>query len=303
MKIMADHLRKFRKELIRASGVMRQVDWSAHDFCLKKAYVCAVFSKIAYLKIPKYEARDVSSVKIIPCLTYQRLIAQGAGGPDIQELLKAADFEIRDVFDHVTNGMIVVGVVTRDVIIISIRGTRPISRDWLIDFDARKQKVSVGGNEVTFHKGFFVELFGSLGTVVEEVKKRNSEKILVYVTGHSLGGALAAIMYALDGRNFYPTYPSGTTPEKIFNVGASYTFGMPRYGDKEAVKLESPFHFYNRYDIVPHWPPVRGFRCVPNQYLADVDSIASYFWPWPSGRFLRHHLIEKYIQNLARQAR
>jgi len=80
---------------------------------------------------------------------------------------------------------------------------------------------------------------------------------LVWVTGHSLGAALASLFVAV----------LVIEHDEILNYfGGLYSFGQPRIGDRKLgslfLNLESQGKVYrvvNDYDIVPHLPPKKWF--------------------------------------------
>jgi triacylglycerol lipase len=81
----------------------------------------------------------------------------------------------------------------------------------------------------------------------------------IYVTGHSLGAALA-LLCALDLDN------------RGFVIGGVYTFGGPRVGDVAWLDLydaslkEKTFRFVNELDIVPRVPGLlMGYRHVGHE--------------------------------------
>jgi Lipase (class 3) len=104
------------------------------------------------------------------------------------------------------------------------------------------------------HAGFLEELAAVQGLVVAELMKRGGKTRPLYVTGHSQGGAEAAL----------------ATPALLaggFNVAETYTFAAPRPGNAEfAATVPSTFPVHRIEfgdDIVPHVPPMalsRGLR-------------------------------------------
>ncbi|WP_306423197.1 hypothetical protein [Desulforhabdus sp. TSK] len=100
------------------------------------------------------------------------------------------------------------------------------------------------GGEV--HQGFLDELAAVQDQVVAELLKRGDRSLPVYVTGHSQGGAEAALATRalLAGG---------------FNVVSTYTFAAPRPGNLEFTKsipADVPVHRIEcGDDIVPHLPP------------------------------------------------
>ncbi len=123
------------------------------------------------------------------------------------------------------------------------------------------------------HQGFadsFLELRGEVVRRIEMAKRRHPSAV-VWVTGHSLGGALATL--AADG---------------LDGVGGVHVFGSPRVGDAAFSKAAwfPGWRFRNHADVVP-WLPVEamGFRHVPqgkyldrNAALADEPGTVAMLW-------------------------
>lgn len=136
---------------------------------------------------------------------------------------------------------------------VAFRGTETDSlADWVSD--ARIRLVRFAGGEV--HCGFREALGDVLDDLGAELDRHPGKPL--WITGHSLGGALAVLLAAralADGRA----------------VGGLYTYGQPRVGDAEFAASWGPplagryFRFVNGNDPVPRVPPVllgyRGFGC------------------------------------------
>lgn len=110
------------------------------------------------------------------------------------------------------------------------------------------------------HEGFGLEL----ALVWENAKALaadNPKRLPLYVTGHSQGGAVAAIATAC------------LKAEKI-PVKAAYTFAAPRPGDAAfAAAVKTPvFRFEFGDDIVPHVPLPDGFASIAEGFLGNVTS-------------------------------
>ena len=96
------------------------------------------------------------------------------------------------------------------------------------------------------HKGF-LEAFSSVKDQVDRYLPC-AEGLPVFITGHSLGGALATL---------------GAAHLSGWGLAACYTFGAPRVGNKAfAGSLQTPvYRVVNPGDPVPHVPtPLRGYR-------------------------------------------
>lgn len=115
-----------------------------------------------------------------------------------------------------------------------------------------------------FHRGFLEaleEIWAPLLTAVKEehTKKRRP----VYVTGHSLGGALAILAAWRLQRQFIP-------------IHQVYTFGAPMVGNEAAAKAFAKtfpnkiFRFVDERDMVPLLPTVSLFSNEYNHCLTEV---------------------------------
>ena len=117
---------------------------------------------------------------------------------------------------------------------------------------------SITGNfigDCFFHRGFFQSIVPHFASIDDELDKLNTKNHhrLVW-TGHSLGGAMAAIGNALSHISVVEPYGFSCSGLGRGSIGA-YTFGMPRYCGLGAVcSFTNPYHIYNKHDIVPSLP-------------------------------------------------
>lgn len=130
-------------------------------------------------------------------------------------------------------------------ILVVFRGTES-ARDWRTNLRA----VTDPGPwlDTRVHEGFldaFVAIAFHVGEIIGRRATANHE---IWVTGHSLGGALAVLLTA-------------TLCESGKNVSGLYTFAAPRVGDPAFVKeldtnMQSASHWrvVNAGDLVPHLP-------------------------------------------------
>jgi hypothetical protein len=291
---------------------MSAINWSTPGFTKDKAYVSAVFSKLAYLEIPEFELKSSSFAKVIPCLTYQQLVSKKIA-INLQEFLR--ELEFGDVFIVPTQYVVAVAIFGQDVIFIALRGTRPLYlSDWMVDFRVSRASVYVKDELAEFHSGFFLHLNECLDALSRRLNEKLgsfSSTVPIYVVGHSLGGAMAAIMHALAGQTFFSKYRLGLDLSVPFDTHSSYTFGMPRYGDRRVMQqLRTPYHVYHVRDLVPGVPPRwLGFESSPKEYrighrrvpwLAPQDPQGVRWWlgRLNLGRGVRYHFIERYIHEL-----
>lgn len=156
-----------------------------------------------------------------------------------------------DFFDHRdTQGFV---VHNEDAILVAFRGTQPgRPMDWFVDFQAIHQ--SWDHKTGTVHGGFYDALKAIWGAALPDGRRILPERLrgrgnrTVWITGHSLGGALAELCAA-----------QAALVEDI-PVQGVYTFGQPRVGNNTFAKtmneaLGSRIHrFVNDRDIVPRVP-------------------------------------------------
>ena len=172
----------------------------------------------------------------------------------LQDILRNSGFSLLDVFDiDETQGF----VCKRDIdgeppyLVLAFRGTEKKVSDWLTD--ARCIPTVVGKTKV--HTGFleaFTKKKDATGRTVKQVVKEildrqdardeSGKPLPIFITGHSLGGALALLATKL------------VTPDVN---GACYTFGAPRTGNYEYFRrIKTPvYRIVNSADIVPRVPP------------------------------------------------
>lgn len=170
-----------------------------------------------------------------------------------------------------------------DHIVLAFRGTEaPTSieglKDWLLT-DAMNLlmvpegrlglDLSAAGVGAKFHKGFadsIAEIWGPLSEAVDKENKRMDRPI--WVTGHSLGGALALYAAWLLKRKFVP-------------VHQVYTFGAPMIGNRLACAAfdrefaGQAFRYVNGKDPVPKLPALsliaNEYEHVQQQVLLGAD--------------------------------
>jgi len=154
--------------------------------------------------------------------------------------------------------------------VLAFRGTEADVGDVKADADLRRVGGPLGGN---VHRGF-LSAFNAVWDLKEgpfaEIDKqwRSGDPKPLFITGHSLGAALATLAAASLCEFFY--IPAGV-----------YTFGCPRVGDWRFAKamnarLGSRFwRVENNNDIVPRIPPwIFGFRHLGQRvYLSSWGDV------------------------------
>ncbi|MGB2598849.1 MAG: lipase family protein [Candidatus Omnitrophota bacterium] len=135
----------------------------------------------------------------------------------------------------------------RKVAVLAFRGTQTegMTLETLIDgfVDLYAALYELDG-EAKVHSGFYNAFQGVRERIAEKLE--NLRGYSVYITGHSLGGALALVATQEFNDNN--------------NIAACYTFGSPKVGNEEYDdKVKVPiYRIINAYDIVPFVPPAKG---------------------------------------------
>ena len=170
--------------------------------------------------------------------------------------------------------------------VICFRGTEPKEMsDIKADLNAIQRKGLHNTGDV--HSGFQGEINKIWDLILEKVNELKDHKI--YVTGHSLGGAMATIC-------------AKRLQEENITVQCLYTYGSPRVGDRRWVKsLQIPhYRFQNNNDVVckvPFW--IMGYRhhgknvyigyngkiAKINRWRRFIDSMRGRFKAWSKRQF------------------
>ena len=174
-------------------------------------------------------------------------------------------------------------------LVLAFRGTEKKVSDWLTD--ARCVPTVVAKAKV--HTGFmeaFTKNKDTRGKTVKEVvegilqcpesQDENQKPLPLFITGHSLGGALALLATKLVASDVN---------------GACYTFGGPRIANYEFFRrIKTPvYRIVNSSDIVPRVPPGAGMIILVG--IAKAISWATSFLPVVSSLFDK---VEEFLDKL-----
>lgn len=175
---------------------------------------------------------------------------------------------IDDPFD--TNGTQAFIAEHEKYIALAFRGTEATSiKDIKADAKANTMQCETGGK---IHSGFD-EAYKQVAFDIQN--KLNEERFKdkpLFITGHSLGGALATIA----ARKL--THKGG--------IAACYTFGSPRVGDEEWIDCKTPiYRLVNAADCVTMLPP-------SSETITFLGWLVQYI-PWV-GKSLRSLLLAKF---------
>lgn len=283
-------------------------DWSDSSQDHSKAYATSLVSELVYLRIPEFEIEGADRANIIPAAVYKEAF-QERSSFDFYEVVGKLDFG--QVFLVERRYVVCLGIVTPSVIFLAFRGTQ-YAYDWLANLNALRIK---RGEDVYFHKGFYRAITACYDGINRELAAMldgKEELPPIIATGHSLGGAMAAILNAEweFKHNYHGNRRFGSY--RPVPLTSCYTFGMPKYGNMGAVlDRVSPYHYYNDKDIVPQVPPsAMGYaNCLEESRLdgvqlettneREIESSISWIRSLMKGEKVEHHSIELYRERLA----
>lgn len=156
-----------------------------------------------------------------------------------------------------TRGLVATG---RGATIVAFAGTDPVAfANWITNFN-------LGTRARDIHRGFDDAVDTVWRTISDALKPNKTQP--VFVTGHSLGGALAIIA------------AERIRCELKIEAGAVYTFGAPRVGSPAFARSynagglgERTYRLIHGLDIVPTLPPSRlGFRHAGRMIMCERGS-------------------------------
>ncbi|EED31367.1 lipase family protein [gamma proteobacterium NOR5-3] len=142
-------------------------------------------------------------------------------------------------------------------IVVVFRGSDSGS-DWFANFQASQDPGPFNGTGA--HEGFQDSLYPAVIKLTELLRADASRSRKVWITGHSLGGALGSL-YA------------GMLLENFIDVYGVYTFASPRPGNAKFAsqlndRIKGPhYRIVNSGDLVPHVPPEPFFSHPGNRVI------------------------------------
>ncbi|WP_127584443.1 lipase family protein [Paenibacillus koleovorans] len=176
-------------------------------------------------------------------------------------------------------------------IIVAFRGTSSQS-DWMSNAMARQVKYKYAKDAGWTHHGF-TEIYSSARKNVLAALAKLSDSKRLFITGHSLGGALATLC-ALD-----------VASNTKFRTPVVYTYGSPRVGNQTFAdafnkRVSVGHRIANQYDVVPHLPPV--------VYPLPLDGTIYYYMhvrelsqlTFQDGSMAANHIIADYFNDLSK---
>lgn len=262
----------------------KQVPTYRQAYSDRTSWLMACFSELAYLRfnplftnnqqkelITTYleeftqKTKKSSLIKLLDIVGYdhkieiERLVAE----------LESLNAKLVKTFD--SNGTQAILISTDKFITLAFRGTESTSvKDIKSDAKATTTKCDSGGN---IHSGFkqaFEEVAIEIQHTLDQDEFKNKP---LFITGHSLGGALATI-----------------AAKKLKHTGgmaSCYTFGSPRVGDEKWISnIKTPlYRVVNAADCVTMMPPGSDTISAVSWLLGLIPQV---------GKSIRSYLLSKF---------
>jgi len=285
------------------SLLINSTSWNDPDFDIRRSGALTIVAHLAYCAVGSDERKHPHRAKVVPCHAYQRLVV--AEDFDFIEVMSSGglDFAGTGVVRTKRFVAIIVPVPWKNMILIGVRGTQ-FAYDWAINLRIGKRQVF---DDVKFHAGFYDEA-EKLVALISELLVGKHKVFLdkpdrkIFFAGHSLGGAVAAVMSQWGGS---------------LRAGGCYTYGSPRVCPASTMRaMLQPFATRRALDIVPHCPPslfnYANFKIELDPAGApfkSADRLEMYFFvSWilslTISSFLENHSMEHYraeVLEIARQ--
>ena len=195
----------------------------------RTAWLMSVFSQLAYMPFVDDQPPPGGA-------NAKQLTVAGFAGLD--PYLKPGGFEVRETF-NIGNVQTFLAVNPQELAVLAFRGTANWA-DWEINLNAGR--IPMPGHEsVAIHRGFWNAFAVASDQIRQAVDTYVPADLGLYITGHSLGGALAQIASVVLERD---------------NLAACYTFGSPRVATAAFDSCVKCPHYraVNQWDLVPGLP-------------------------------------------------
>ena len=190
--------------------------------------------------------------------------------PSSKFTLKKVVTKYCDMFDHQCSGFVAISHVHR-ALAVAFRGTQSLTQA-LVEFVTvilSPKTPFIGGRVQGYWKNAFDVLWQDMdGEVKALVSTYPSYQI--WVTGHSLGGAIASLA------------SSWIANEKIVPRRSIilYTFGMPRVGNYDFALehdrlVNNSWRVVNYNDAIPHFPTLASLKILGGPYHHGVEAFYS----------------------------
>ncbi|GGX95801.1 hypothetical protein GCM10007160_24280 [Litchfieldella qijiaojingensis] len=234
---------EFRRIGLMLWGIKNSCSWALNEGkdVVPRALCAVIVAQISYCFITDDEREHRNRAKVVPSDWHYTLIQQKK--LDIVEILRRSDVPNIEFFHN--RNFVVIGFCLGDVVFIGIRGTQ-FAYDWIKNIRFVRKSDSYFSTSSKFHSGFYneaVELDYKIKEYFRSTLQKNSTTNVtkLCICGHSLGGAIAALILQ---------------SQRVHGETFCYTFGAPRITNLAGQNaISQPVAFREALDIVPHCPP------------------------------------------------
>ncbi|MHB8126122.1 MAG: lipase family protein [Desulfitobacteriaceae bacterium] len=202
-------------------------------------------------------------------------------GYELVDGFKATSIDVEEWFGFI--------IKSPEKIILAFRGSHS-HLDWIADAEVAQVNYPFINNAGKTHRGF-TGIYSSCRDHLVSVLKNLPPSIPLYVTGHSLGAALA-LLAILD-----------ITVNTHFKHAVMYNFAGPRVGNLRFTftvdaKVEDSFRIVNIYDIVPKYPPIVVFALLRDKWWLYRHALREFPISVQTGTIIGNHDIRTYVDAL-----
>ncbi len=222
------------------------------------------------------------------------LVAEDSEG-SMMETLHDAESKIRRLLKNIASRRnrhkLFIGFViaSEKSNIIAFRGTQT-QVEWWHNLQAVQQDYRDLRTQKLYgrvHRGYLTIVRKQINSLLFEAVKKLNPELPCYVTGHSLGGAIATLAAFEIALNF----------PKIRQKLQLYTYAAPRIGDRNFAQAHSKmipnsYRIVNLSDFVPLVPPIT----IQNQFTQANYAHVGQKWGFTSqfGDVLLNHVVDTY---------
>ena len=225
-------------------------------------------------ELPQYNPELSLKMLLLSAAAYDPLHPQKC----LDNSLPSQGFQIQhtvkekcDFLDNQCSGYVAVSHTVK-VIAIAFRGSECFEQAFIQFVEtlvSPKEPFLSRGKVQTYWKRGFEKLWPSMESKVKALIADN-RSYKIWVTGHSLGGAMASLASA------WLSYYNVASREKI----VSYTFGMPRVGNFDYAfhhdhLFSNTWRVVNKDDAVPHFPSLASPSITNGPYHHGVEAFYS----------------------------
>ncbi|HMO76455.1 MAG TPA: lipase family protein [Sphingopyxis sp.] len=228
-------------------------EWDNDRRDVRKAYMLACLSEIAYLYLTDRELEEDSRLRLFIPSRAGRLLHRHGARFTVEAIAQRAELPNITVLQSDRFAFFVMRF--DKMAVITVRGTVITDRrDLKADFKAQKVAAAPDG---FYHRGFYDEAEDKRAELVAAVGDASP----LYITGHSLGAAMASVLCRIwDG------------PSRLMQP---YVFSSPRFGTASVAKRLPRYAYLKSGDIVPKLPPKwMGYSDEGAEFIAFPNSAA-----------------------------